>query len=125
MPIVLKSGSLSLLEPLGSVHACNGIVLVLQYIMIVFIESYWLLVPLCPLPYRNLSMKGNDNWRVDKMAAPVRYVNGLLFSVTTHAFMLVKSFAFRLGLTANDVLQTHTVCVFCFVTPRPFVENLH
>lgn len=60
-----------------------------------------------------------------KCAAPVRYVNGSLFSVATHAFILVKSFAFRLGLTAYDVLHIHTVCVFRFVTPRPFVDNLH
>jgi len=31
VPIVLKSGSLNLLEPLGPVQACNGIVLPLPY----------------------------------------------------------------------------------------------
>jgi len=31
VPIVLKSGSLNLLEPSGPVQACNGIVLPLTY----------------------------------------------------------------------------------------------
>ena len=33
MPIVLKSGSLNLLEPSGPVQACNGIALPLVYLL--------------------------------------------------------------------------------------------
>ena len=48
---------------LSLIYASNWYV---QYIMIVFLESYSLLLLLCPLPYRNLSMKENDNLRVEK-----------------------------------------------------------
>jgi len=41
MPIVLKSGSLSLLEPSGPVQACNGIALPLPY-LIAFSLQHWL-----------------------------------------------------------------------------------
>jgi hypothetical protein len=46
VPIVLKSGSLNLLEPSGPVKACNGIALpfmscyVILYYMILLIETY-------------------------------------------------------------------------------------
>jgi hypothetical protein len=33
VPIVLKSGSLNLLDPSGPVQACNGIALPLPYVM--------------------------------------------------------------------------------------------
>ena len=42
MPIVLKSGSLKILEPLGPVQACNGIAFKYQRVYTVL---YFLLVP--------------------------------------------------------------------------------
>ena len=36
VPIVLKSGSLNLLEPLGPVHACNGIALPFTYYILLY-----------------------------------------------------------------------------------------
>ena len=41
MPIVLKSGSLNLLEPSGPVQACNGIALPLPFMKgILIVDSY-------------------------------------------------------------------------------------
>jgi len=42
MPIVLKSRSLSLLEPSGAVQACNGIALLLP---LPYLQNYVLYVP--------------------------------------------------------------------------------
>jgi hypothetical protein len=39
VPIVLKSGSLNLLEPSGPVKACNGIALPLPYLLMMSIKS--------------------------------------------------------------------------------------
>jgi hypothetical protein len=45
VPIVLKSGSLNLLEPSGSVKACNGIALPLLYtaVQLMDIVAVWLM----------------------------------------------------------------------------------
>jgi hypothetical protein len=56
VPIVLKSGSLNLLEPSGPVKACNGIVLPL---MVFIIKVHMFPVLQCPiLPIVTLSKLG-------------------------------------------------------------------
>jgi len=64
VPIVLKSGSLNLLEPSGPVQACNGIALPLPYLFCILHAEVHVasmqtkFLPKLPAPHERLSRPG-------------------------------------------------------------------
>jgi hypothetical protein len=100
VPIVLKSGSLNLLEPSGPVQACNGIALPL---------------PL-PLPlYRRLCMPQGGSVRARNISPPLvfdhRNVRSLVSRYTDDAIPAHLSFIFLIFLICFFFRCLFNVCL--------------